>query len=413
MRAHIKRNGTAVKEHPRLIPQPPPSTDKTVSDISPLSIEDVDPPKRVRHQEKYVGYEKFLNLAAASNEKFHWTYTFKTLATAGAAFLGCALTAGVGLPVVAVALFGVFVSTMTYPFLKNWRKNRETVKHLKSFYFDGRQSKEYLEYAKKSIENYPKTKENEKVFSDATSQHERHGNRIRCKSTVEKNGLGIIEWEEILGAFGSKDVPVNFYACGTLVFHPEVDFLGDQIDVSVVAPGVNLRKANMEGVLFTNLVDFSGGDFRGANLNGVKFANPRTTLLGADLRDSTIRGVDLRLVDIRKCDLRGANLSGTQLPTDIEGVKFDLNQYEQFIRPNIDNFNLTFETFSLEDALKKSEVSEKQFEFLVLSGTIIVLDELGHKVNKNFDLKNNFVPLWEIERFKKTVSPESLQGEER
>jgi len=122
-------------------------------------------------------------------------------------------------------------------------------------------------------------------------------------------------------------LPANWGLVGGFLFGPGADLSGARLD-GLAVWGVNLKGANFTGASInqtalnnvTSYEDVRSGGLLGSiqNINGATIVKGymvtgKTSLAGADLRDSNLSNLDLRDTDLTGADLTGANLANSYL----------------------------------------------------------------------------------------------------
>lgn len=169
--------------------------------------------------------------------------------------------------------------------------------------------------------------------------------------------------------------------------------------------------SEMKNIDFTSTKSFDdavfyGCNLTGANLSGLKFQLGQK-MMNCNLQNANLSGVDLSQADLCGSDLRGVNWVGSKtkgmIVSDLDktmrmnpklgvihGIAGDVGGQTRIPLYTQHNFA---------EACEMMNLSEKQFEFLVLSGTVEVRDHHGVVVKSNFDPDKHHVPAWSVQNF--------------
>lgn len=164
--------------------------------------------------------------------------------------------------------------------------------------------------------------------------------------------------------------------------------------------GCNLSKTNLSFALiadsFIKDCNFSRSNFdeafiygsiiQNCNFSDVKSMPPKMTR--NEIVDSNLKGANFQGLFISHSKLTGntwgANNIRTTSPEVNKGIPFVFDQCE-------------FEQYGFHDAAKTLGLSDRQFEFVVVSGALEVRDGTNHDVvTKGFDPENQYIPVWTI-----------------
>lgn len=135
--------------------------------------------------------------------------------------------------------------------------------------------------------------------------------------------------------------------------------------IETIVAKTSFDNASLKNVVFSNVL-LSNVSFVDADLTGTKFLNTKVGLG-------------------HKLDVTGSNITRQQIN--------DLMNASSWVE-------LIYKKYSFDEAIEKSGITEKQFEFLVLSGSVEVYDNFGSRVESNFDPNSHHLPQWEIQSLK-------------
>lgn len=273
---------------------------------------------------------------------------------------------------------------------------------------------------------------------------------------LKANRTGYLEWRFEESSPSSLFHPERkrrkFIRTRGIQIGPGTDFtkyLNDSEYWKMDRTSIDLTGANIAGSMFAHC-DVSRMNLTGANLTGCnldacrkRMKIPNAVAVGArfsrgdweefDAKNSVLReanfdqatlnqgnfdGADLRNISVENTRFRGCSFVGANLT----GIDFSKLDFE--IRANMRNailladqfdklsdrsrYGVEYDEIRFEDAMKDLGLSEKRFEFLVLSGTIPVYDnENKQRVRSNFDPATHHVPCWGLTSLKK-LAPELL-----
>jgi uncharacterized protein YjbI with pentapeptide repeats len=216
----------------------------------------------------------------------------------------------------------------------------------------------------------------------------RYSEKMRSVSRSLPGGAAKVSWRHRFSSLNSK---------GEFFFYPGANLESVYIDMRCDLRGVNLQETN-----------FKNGRLQQANLDGAN-------LTGADLSKSSISGsmrdtilcntnleeANLDDVDLSGADLTGANLRHATLSRDLTNVNITGEQFEQL--NEIEKYDYPAKNFH--EVAQELGVSEKQFEFLVLSGAVEVRDKHSNeRVLSDFDTEKHNIPVWGVEELKNALS---------
>lgn len=263
----------------------------------------------------------------------------------------------------------------------SWSKIRELAKKYPSSRKRRRPLKEIL-FGEKSYSR--------RYYSRNDSKH-----GIKSRSRIKANGTGSIK--VIDEDYGEAEFEVRI--------HPGLNLEEKSLNFAFNVPGANLRYANFHNVVFEEGLNFNNADLRGANLSGAKLnwnsmdGAIFSTMCNTDLRGANLEGADLQAIArVEGTSFEGANITNTHLPKNLRGAHFSREQLK-LIYPNLHKY--VYDQVSFSDALKELDITEKQFEFLVVSGVVEVRsNDTKEKIVNNFDPDAHHVPKWEIETLK-------------
>lgn len=127
-------------------------------------------------------------------------------------------------------------------------------------------------------------------------------------------------------------------------------------------------------------VDIVGGSLNDANLSGSSWNSVSfkyTKMQHVDLRGAVLRKVVLSGVDIRGANWSGADFNVQELIAS--SIPCDYDQYDFY------------------EAIEEMKLSEKQFEYFVVSGAMEIRDDLSQeRVSSGFDPSTQHVPAWQV-----------------
>lgn len=213
---------------------------------------------------------------------------------------------------------------------------------------------------------------------------------------MDKAGWGKVKWKHKRDFHRSDNVKFKM----TTYFFPGADLSGTSIKGLVVLPEVNLEGADMSSCEFKHC-DLSGANLRGANLS---YARLGGNFKGAILKDANLESATL-WGDLTDVDFTGANLTNARVPLDLEGLDLTDSQVESFIYSNQHPEEFKYRKFSFEEAIKELDISESEFEYLVISGVINVRDNVSNElIEEGFDPERHHVPSWVIRETKEFLS---------
>lgn len=296
-----------------------------------------------------------------------------------------------------------------------WDRNKEKLSRSPSVSFAGRGGKDIkideektgisLEDLRNVTASWPPTAaalpEEKMRYSEVNS----FGN-VHSESVVLEDGSAIVEvaWSPASHRGAQSDPrtgkTTTFYR--TLFFCPGVDFSGDYLKGNICIPNANLQGANFSRTRFMQ------ANLEGSDLRGTKWNNA-ILVYKINMRNVDLRGADLREVDLTKADLSGANLEGvdlsrTRMPFDLREISLTSEQVKQIELVSGDMRKHSYRSMGFERLIKELEVSEKEFEYLVLSRVIEVRDnDTGKIVDSNFDPELHHVPFWSVEKVKRAI----------
>lgn len=415
--AYKRQDGTAVRAHEKNIPHASPNLTKKASEIDLLGLIEGEYKPATRQLSSSEIISKFWDVGnenRSASDKLENVSEKAKIPIAGSVVAGIPamgiVAAGSGaaalpfLGVVAVSLVAVSSIPWLVASVIKRLKKRKIKKELKGFLKSPVSKKEIQEkVAQNPTDLFPTSSKMRKKEIVETSYHEPgdHGRHrapiIEAKVELRNNGTGVMT------------VPIDFYHGGHMFnetfdtvteFYPEADLSKRSIEGRFEGENMNLQKANFFQTTFEGGVIWKNSDLRNINLSETKF-KLNSNMEGSDLRDANLEKADLGMVSLTGADLRGANITDTKLPVSLEGIIFD-DEQKNLISDSLHEH--IYEKVSFQDAIEKLDVSEKQFEFLVLSQGIKVRDnQSSHIVTQNFDPMEQHVDLWEVERVKKTI----------
>lgn len=194
-----------------------------------------------------------------------------------------------------------------------------------------------------------------------------------------------------------------------------VDF-GDSVfdECTFASCKFRLRKANLvygehdftvqnSQILYGN---FSDSHLRGANIVDtiikdtffLKTDGPNLNLSGTTIENSSFVDCELPSTDftggsVKECEIEETNFAGSEW----DNTKVAWGP--------IYATGEVYEQYSFNSAIKLFGVSEKQFEFMVISKAIEVRDnKTKQKVTSNFDPRKHHIPVWTVKNFPLTES---------
>lgn len=182
------------------------------------------------------------------------------------------------------------------------------------------------------------------------------------------------------------------------------DLSGEYFSFPLDLRGANLRNINMEGV------NLWKGNFDGANLEGANLAN--VVLESCSFRDANLQGTDFTGANLRKSDMSGADITGAEvegvrMPRNLMGVTMSGEQFDK-IKEASPEQKFDYPTHSFDYVVESLGISEKRFEYLVISGVIEVRDNSTQtRVVKGFDPNIHHVPGWSLERTREALKETS------
>lgn len=208
----------------------------------------------------------------------------------------------------------------------------------------------------------------------------------------------------------------------------------------------NLRGAQMERVVFSSVVgrsmDASEANFHDArlvgnsNMSGSNFSGSQFTIKDANMvnfEDSNFSHVTMRRKggpSITLCNFSNSDFSGCDLGES--DFSFHKQQHLQLLSCTFSNVNWkntriqdivlgregsfdetgmtlgvdsgnSFEKYTLREAHERLELTDKQFQFMVLSGALEVREKNSNEiVRSHFDMDSDlqYVPIWAIQNFR-------------
>lgn len=144
--------------------------------------------------------------------------------------------------------------------------------------------------------------------------------------------------------------------------------------------------------------NFSKSNFSGSRLEECEFG--RVDLLDANFSDTEADKTFFYLSNLNYANLSSARWKktlvrgGSLLGVNWKNVSFSCDFLNEIKK-------LEYEQFTFSDTIKNCGISQKEFEFLVLSGAIEVRDnETLERVRSEFDPNKNHVPVWAFENLK-------------
>lgn len=171
--------------------------------------------------------------------------------------------------------------------------------------------------------------------------------------------------------------------------------------------GVDLSGLNLSGAKLIE-AELMGCDLSGCNLSKTFFANSK--IVNCDLSNADLSGANVVISHIENSDLRNTNFSKVKLArTDFVNNLWGRNNMVDVEIVNIDRGDGTmqfcnFEKYDFYEAARLLDLSEKQFEYLVVSGTVEVRDKNSHAVvTSGFNVDSQYVPVWAIHDQKKIL----------
>lgn len=280
----------------------------------------------------------------------------------------------------------------------------------------------------------------------------------------EETRTGTIEWrfnKAVPSSLTSMRLDKKIIAKKSVPIGPGTDFrryLNDY-DWGMTRVKIDLTGTNLAGSIFSHSEIYQM-DLTGANLSGCNFYKtgrslklPNAVAVGANFSDSHYESFDAKNSVLREADFTETNITqGNFTEADlsqikIENAKFVRCSFEKADFTGVDFSQLSlegitsikdaiitpdqfdslrdfsksqvrYETVSFSDAAQTLNVTEQQFEFLVISGAIPIYEEtvnkfgarVSQRVTSDFDPIKHHVPCWAIATIKKT-SPEILSSE--
>lgn len=147
----------------------------------------------------------------------------------------------------------------------------------------------------------------------------------------------------------------------------------------------------------------------GANAKRISFEGSSGSRIS--FRESHGKHLWVGSIGMEGCDFSGANLTDVHLHgVDIRGAKWDDSSVTVSSHPLMGT--VKYDRYSLHEALKQSGLTEKQFEFLVLSKAIEVRNFRGEIVEENFDLQEHHIPAWTYNQLQTIRNDFNLGGQE-
>ena len=336
--------------------------------------------------------------------------------------VGAAVASGIFFPPLFVPLFTVGIlagtSTIVEPVVTHffrtraakWRTRREVRKKFDSgnSQIDRKTLKQITSfYPWKSTSPLAKKTFKEKTLNflaKITPRIFRSRKKAHVFTSVMPGGAVAVSWYGLSGALHASYVNSSITPKGVTYFYPGVDLSNDRIAFPCNLRGANLEKINFkETKLYEVILD--GANLKNANLYDAEIAG--------SMREANLEGADLREAHLREADLRGANLKGADLtgailPNNIDGIDLSAEQFNSLTRSNDGSKYYKYKVFSFHEAIEELGVTEKQFEFLVLSDIIQVRDnETGDLVKSGYNPDIHHVAPWCLKTAKKVLAEQS------
>ena len=279
----------------------------------------------------------------------------------------------------------------------------------------------------------------------------------------EETRTGSIEWrfsQAVPSSPTSMRLDKRILAKKRAPIGPGTDFrpyLNDY-DWGMTRVKIDLTGTNLAGSIFSHSEMYQM-NFTGANLSGCNFHKtgrriklPNAVAVGANFSGSNHESFDAKGSVLREADFTEAKITqGDFTEADLSGIKIEK---AKFVRCSFDRANFTgvdfsqisldgptsikdaiitpdqfdslrdfsksqvrYEPVKFSDTIQTLNITEQQFEFLVISGAIPIYEkqiirygaQLPQRVTSNFDPAKHHVPCWAIATIKKT-SPEILSS---
>ena len=176
--------------------------------------------------------------------------------------------------------------------------------------------------------------------------------------------------------------------------------------------GLNLEESNFMGGQLANS-SFSFTNLRGANLSQADLSNSDLTdarLKKAWLKNASLVGANLTATELIHTNMEGVDLSGATLRnvfisgrTSFRGANWKGAVVKDIMIGSIpEDYGAArvWEQTTFHDAINHFGLSEKRFEYLVLSGAIEVRDNKTLEIVKgNYDPDRHHIPPWVVANF--------------
>lgn len=208
--------------------------------------------------------------------------------------------------------------------------------------------------------------------------------------------------------------------CNLQDAHVEYVLFTGVTGVALKASGANFNSSMFMGDCTMSFSDFSGSKFAvreadGTSFEGCNFSNATMRATWSphfrlcNFADSNFSGCDLGESNfsisghtnysgrkILTCFLSGIDWQNTNTKNIMLGEETVFKEKVYHYTPEC-----FFEKYTLREACEKLNLSDKQFEFMVLSGALEVREEItNHIVRSGFDPDSHYVPVWAMQNFK-------------
>lgn len=178
----------------------------------------------------------------------------------------------------------------------------------------------------------------------------------------------------------------------------------------------SLRSVKLTGAQMEGTISFEGSwmesvrganqDYSNANFRNTQFADNegRSDMSGSNFSGANFTGAIIGNTNVKRSNWAGADTSDLQIFPDATSVAV-LSAPD---RPVQDQSNNSYEHYSFEEVAKDKGYSDKQIEFLVLSGVIEVRNNHSKlKENKNIHPDHHHIPVWSVQNLP-DVKPETV-----